>query len=115
MHAWYERTEDGHAPTEEEDFFTSDYPKVERILACDESNMDPKVFMRQRVFNLQNTLFEMEEHNQKKKITTVALGKGSFGRNKSGSISENIDQSDESWYPEDYLCYVVKWTDMQSS
>ena len=57
----------------------------------------------------------MEEHNQGKKMTSFALGKGSLGRNKSGSISKNIDQSDESWYPKDYVRYVVKWKGMQAS
>ena len=57
----------------------------------------------------------MEEDNQGQKMATVALGKGSPGRNNSGSISENIDQSDESWYPEDYLHYVVKRNRMQES
>ena len=56
----------------------------------------------------------MEEHNYGKKMTTVALGKGLLGRNKSGSISDNIDQSDESWYPEDYVQCVVKWKGMQA-
>ena len=48
-------------------------------------------------------------------MTSFALGKGSLGRNKSGSISKNIDQSDESWYPKDYVRYVVKWNGMQAS
>ena len=56
----------------------------------------------------------MEEHNHGKKITTVALGKGSLGRNKSGLISNNIDQSDEYWDPEDCVRYVVKWKGMQA-
>ena len=74
--------------------------------------MYPKVFARKRALNLQNALFEMEEHNKGKKITTVDLGKVSLGSNKSGSISKNIDQSDESWDPEDYVHYVVKWKGM---
>ena len=57
----------------------------------------------------------MEEHNQGKKITAVALGKVSLGRNKSGSISKNIDRSDEYWNPEDYVCSVIKWKVMQAS
>ena len=91
MHAWYETTKDGHAPTEKEDLFPSDYPEVERILACDESKTDLKVFAEKRALNLKKALFEMEEHNQRKKITTVFLGKVSLGRKKSGSISDNID------------------------
>ena len=59
--------------------------------------MDPKVFAWQRALNLQKAIFEMEEHNQGKKMTTFALGEGSLGRNKSESISDNIDHSDESW------------------
>ena len=59
--------------------------------------------------------FEMEEHNQGKKMATIDLGKGSLGRNKSGSISDNIDQSDESWDHEDYVRYVVKWKGIQES
>ena len=77
--------------------------------------MDPKTFARKMALNLQKALFDMEEHNKGKKITTVALEKGSLGRNKSGSISKNIDQSDESWYPKDYVRYVVKWNGMQAS
>ena len=107
--------EDGHTPSDEEDFLPPDYLEIEQVLACDESKMDPKVFSRQRAFNLQRALFEVEEHNQEKKMTTVDLGKGSLGRNKCGSISENIYQSDESWGPEDYVCHVVKWKGMQSS
>ena len=56
-------TEDVHTPTEEEDFFTSYYLEVERILEYDESKMDPKVFARKRVLNLQKAFFEIEEHN----------------------------------------------------
>ena len=48
-------------------------------------------------------------------MTNVALGKGSLGRNKILSISNNIDQSDEYWDPEDYVRYVVKLKDMQVS
>ena len=48
-------------------------------------------------------------------MRTVALGKGSLGRNTSGSISENIDQSDESQDSEDYVRYVVNWKGMQAS
>ena len=48
-------------------------------------------------------------------MTTVALGKGSLGRKKSGSVSENIDHSDEYWDPEDYVHYVVIWKYMQAS
>ena len=57
----------------------------------------------------------MEEDNQWKKITTVALGKCSLGKNKSGLIRKNIYQSDESWDPEDYVRYLVKWKGMQAS
>ena len=42
--------------------------------------MDPKVFAQKISLNLQKALFEMEEHNQGKKITTVALRKVSLGR-----------------------------------
>ena len=96
LHAWYEMTEDGHDPTEKEDFFPSDYLEVEQILACYKIKMDPKVFAQQKTLNLQKPIFEMEEHNQGKKMITVALGKGSLGRNKSGSISKNIDKRGES-------------------
>ena len=77
--------------------------------------MDPKVFMRKRALNLQTDIFEMEEHNYGKKMTTVSLGKGLLGRKKSGSTSENIYQSNESWDPEDYVRYVVKWKGIEES
>ena len=72
----------------------SDYLEVERILACDDSKLDPKVFAQQRALNLQKVIFETGKHYHGKKMTTVAFGKGSLRRNKSGSISENIYQSD---------------------
>ena len=73
---WDETTEDGHNPTEEENLFLQDYLEVEQILACDERNMELKLFMRQRALKLQKALFEMEEHIQGKKMKTVALEKG---------------------------------------
>ena len=48
-------------------------------------------------------------------MTTVALGKGSIERKKSGSIRQIIDQSNESWDPEDCVRYVSKRKGMQSS
>ena len=39
---------------------------------------------------------------------------GSLGKDKSGLISENIDQNYESWDPEDDVRYVVKWKGMQA-
>ena len=77
--------------------------------------MDPKVFVRQRALNLQKELFEIEEPSQGNKMTTVDLGKGSLGRKKNGWIIENIDQSDESWDPEDYVRCVVKCKVIQAS
>ena len=67
LHAWDDTTTDGQAPTEEEDFFLLYYLEVERILACDESKMDQKVFAGKMALNLQKALFEMEWHNQGKK------------------------------------------------
>ena len=65
----------------------SNYLEVAHILECDERKMDLKVFGWQMVLNLQKSLFEMEGHNQGRKMTNVALGKGSLGRNKTLSIS----------------------------
>ena len=48
-------------------------------------------------------------------MTTVSLGKVLLGRKNSGSISKNIYQINESWYPVDYVRYVVKWKGMQAS
>ena len=44
LHAWYEMTEDGHAPTEKEDLFPPNYLELEQTLAFDERNMDPNLF-----------------------------------------------------------------------
>ena len=55
FHELYETTEDGHAPTEEEEFVTLDCLELERVLSCDESNMDQKVFAQQRALNLQKS------------------------------------------------------------
>ena len=50
-HAREIEREDKYAPTEEEEFFPTDFVEIERILACDESEMNMDIFPKQRALN----------------------------------------------------------------
>ena len=90
---------------EENDFFSPDCIEVERILACDEKELDANLLARQRAFNIRNEK-EAEERRQKELLGMVYHSEHSL-------LDENI--MDESWDPEDYVRYVVKWKGLQVS
>lgn len=94
----YER-EDKFAPTEEEDFFPPDYMEVERILACDENEMNMDIFPKQRALNA--------IVSEKEALLLEKCGAGASGRS-TPALAEP-ESENESWDPEDYVRYVVKY------
>ena len=89
----------------DEDFFPPDNVEIERIMACDENELDMNVLIKQRALNFKNE--EEAEQSRQKEL---------FGG------QQHIDKSlrdenimDESWDPEDYVRYVVKWKSLQVS
>jgi hypothetical protein len=94
----------------EEERFPPQYMEVERLMACDESEMDMSVFSKQRAYNIreeEKILREMEKqeaegvvHLQKKDcLDDIPL----------------LSEGEEPWDPEDYVRYVIKWKGLQYS
>jgi hypothetical protein len=96
----------GAVPTEADDethqveeYFAPAYSEVERILACDESEMDLTLYAKQRAVNIK---VEQEEVVQRE------LPPDKVKRwNSQQELEELIDPLP--WDPEDNVRYVVKW------
>ncbi len=89
---------------DDEEYFSPDCIEVERILSCDESEMDMSVLSAQREINLRA---EKERNSQqaqkllKKTDATATEDEFSF-----------LDE-EKPWDPEDNVRYVVKWKGLQ--
>lgn len=90
-----------------EEFFSPQCLMVERIIACDENEMDMQVLARQRAINMRNESMEdykkegMREHHHTGSIDS------------DGTISKLASLAAGDWEvpfdPEDNVRYVVKW------
>lgn len=114
-HAREIEREDKYAPTEEEEFFPTDFVEIERILACDESEMNMDIFPKQRALNAlaaERDALEAEKSDDGKSeggrsgATTPVPGfavqspdkdKTKGTRDEDG---EDGNESDDSWDPE---------------
>jgi len=89
----------------EDDFFSPDFLEVERILACDENEMDMALFANQRALNIANE--RGEEALRQRELLGIA-----------DHVEKKLlddDNNEEQWDPEDYVRYVVKWKGLQLS
>ena len=104
--------------TEEEEFFPSQYLEVERILACDENEMNLKVLAKQRALNLrseQETLRLREEEEAKLEASGESV-ESLHHTHKALKLFDDlpvITDGDIPWDPEDNVRYVVKWKGLQ--
>ena len=89
--------------TEQEDFFAPDCVDVERILGCDESEMNMDIFARQRALNLKA---DQDENNRRQHDLL-----------KPTELTDRapITVDDDHWDPEDNVRYVVKFKGSQLS
>jgi hypothetical protein len=96
----------GSVPTEADDethqveeFFAPAYSEVERILACDESEMDLSLYAKQRALNIKV---------EQKEVVQRELPPDKVKRwNSQQELEELIEPLP--WDPEDNVRYVVKW------
>ena len=81
----------------EEEYYPPATTEVERIIACDESEMDLTLYSKQRALNI---LDEREKENRRES-----------GKIKKWNSKEGLDDllSELPWDPEDNVRYVVKW------
>jgi chromodomain-helicase-DNA-binding protein 7 len=88
-----------------EEHFGSDCLEIERILACDENEMDMSVLAKQRAMNL----VEEQESLQMKNSETIKVTEETLYQH----LVKDVDlEHDIPWDPEDNVRYVVKWKGM---
>ena len=117
-HAREIEREDKYAPTEEEECFPTDFVEIERILACDESEMNMNVFPKQRALialAAERDALEAEKSDDGKSeggrsgATTPVPGCSVQGgscdkkKNAEDGSGANGNESDDSWDPEGIL------------
>jgi len=90
----------------EEEFFPSQNTEVERILACDESEMKMEVFAKQRALNIREEQMQVEQRDKEEHVHTARILE---------NLPLVLSLAEESWDPEDYVRYVVKWKGLQYS
>jgi SNF2 family DNA or RNA helicase len=87
----------------DEEYYPPAVTEVDRIMACDESEMDPSLFPKQRALNV---LDEQEQIKQREK-----------GETKRWNSKEGLKEmlTELPWDPEDNVRYIVKWKDLPFS
>jgi hypothetical protein len=83
--------------TVEEEYYPPAHTEIERVLACDESEMDTILFAKQRGLNMKIE----QERIQQKEAGTI----------RKWNSKEGLDEllKERRWDPEDNVRYVVKW------
>lgn len=85
-----------------EEYFGADCLEIERILACDENEMDMNILAKQRAINM----VEEQEVLRLKDVEAAKVSEESMYQD----IVKDIDlKNDVPWDPEDNVRYVVKW------
>lgn len=88
-------------------YFSPENVEIERILACDENQLDMNVLYKQRAINIQRE--KALEQSRKHELLGVL---DDCNENNKEISDQNLSEeyiSDETWDPEDYVRYVVKW------
>jgi hypothetical protein len=102
-------TEEGEPGTEDE-LFPPQYMEVERLLACDESDMNTSMFAKQRALNIREEQRMLKQREQEDV-------EGDYHLHKTGIFDDLpvVSDGEDPWDPEDYVRYVVKWKGQQYS
>lgn len=103
-------TTDTTEETNVEEYFPPQCLEVERILACDENEMNPQVLAKQRALNYRA---ELEAVRRREEAEAIDQGEVTPKKvPKYISLVEDlvdIEKDDPPWDPEDNVRYVVKW------
>lgn len=103
------KNEDDDDEELEEMTFPPEYTEAERILACDENEMDMKIFQKQLKIN-QEMETKLLDEREKESINPTAIG-----HHLGGGAKAIVLDLEQPWDPEDNVRYVVKWKGMQNS
>mmetsp|Transcript_6483 Transcript_6483/g.12211 ORF Transcript_6483/g.12211 Transcript_6483/m.12211 type:complete len:1937 (+) Transcript_6483:1878-7688(+) len=85
-------------------YFAPEYVEIERVLACDENQLDMNLLYKQRAINIQRE--KALEKSRKHELLGVL---DDLDEHTKQISDETLSESDETWDPEDYVRYVVKW------
>lgn len=97
IHAHGEMPSIADAESVEEEYFPPADAEIERVLACDESEMDMDLFARQRGLNMK---YEQERIKEKEQGTVRKW-------NSKEGLADLLQE--RPWDPEDNVRYVIKW------
>ena len=102
-----------------DDFFSPQCLEVERIMLCDESEMNMQVLAKQRTINLMNyrepspegqkPVNEEDDVKMQDELALVESDKATRGIRKVARSVLDVATKDAPWDPEDNVRYVVKW------
>ncbi|KAL7487630.1 hypothetical protein ACHAW6_013214 [Cyclotella cf. meneghiniana] len=105
---------------DEEEYFSPLYLEVERILGCDESELDMNVLARQRAINIRDEKKalkkrEKDDAEEEKWLRGETAEKTDNDVQDEDKLLCNVQQMEEDgvWDPEDNVRYVVKWKGLQ--
>ena len=100
-------------PIDKEEYFSPVYLEAERILGCDENELDMNILAKQRAINLRDERKALKQREEDDAEEEKWL-KGEVVENNSRS-DHTIEEMEESgqWDPEDNVRYIVKWKGLQ--
>lgn len=104
-----ERAAQSTQKANEEEVFPPQYVEVERLLACDESEMNVEMFAKQRALNIREDQELLKQRDKEEEDGIVHKHKGLF------EGLPLVSDGEDPWDPEDYVRYVVKWKGLQYS
>jgi hypothetical protein len=99
---------------DQEEYFSPLHLEVERILGCDENELDMNVLARQRAINLrdeQQALKKREEEDAEEE--RWLKGEAPIHSEQNEVSEEEVNDQEEEWDPEDNVRYIVRWKGLQ--
>ena len=103
---------------DDEDYFTPVFLEVDRIIGCDENELDMNVLARQRAHNIRAERDALKKREQEDDEEEKWL-RGTHEEKKGDSLIPEIladkdqDKNGEEWDPEDNVRYIVRWKGLQ--
>ncbi len=108
-------SDDEEDEQDQEDYFSPLHLEVERILGCDENELDMNVLARQRAINLRDehqALKKREEEDEEEERWLKGEAPVHVEKNDEFSEEAGNDEKKE-WDPEDNVRYIVRWKGLQ--
>jgi hypothetical protein len=107
-------SDDEEDEQDQEEYFSPLHLEVERILGCDENELDMNVLARQRAINLrdeQQALKKREEEDEEEE--RWLKGEAPIHAEQNEVSEEDGNDEDKDWDPEDNVRYIVRWKGLQ--